>query len=298
MTLAEHTFPVHTLAFGPDGTTLTSAAFYTEGRETGVEVTVWDVGTGHPVAKRSAYPGAVLALAFAPGGQRLAAAQEEALVVWDVSPWHERRMEGTRSRTCALALSDDGCQLADADFANNVTLWEVASGRLRACCKGERVGFPVSLAFSPDGRTLASGSGDGTVRLWDTATGQERAVLRGHAAPIHAVAFSADGRTVASGDFHGAVKLWDVASGAEKTTLPMSEAAVPALAFAPDGRTLAVAVDRAVQVWDVGTGRLVSCLEGHQGKVKCLAYSPDGVRLASGSYDRTVRLWNAARYRP
>jgi WD40 repeat protein len=72
---------------------------------------------------------------------------------------------------------------------------------------------------------------------------------------------------------------------------------ITALAFAPDGRTLAVGVDRAVQLWDVAAGRLVARLEGHQGQVKCLAYAPDGMRLASGSSDRTVRLWDMARYR-
>ena len=42
-----------------------------------------------------------------------------------------------------------------------------------------------------------------------------------------------------------------------------------------------------------GVGWTVAA-QGHTGAVSSVAYSPDGTHLASGSDDRTVRVWQLA----
>ena len=45
---------------------------------------------------------------------------------------------------------------------------------------------------------------------------------------------------------------------------------------------------------DPTAGEIKSSLSGHSGWVCSVAWSPDGTKLASGSNDETVRIWEAA----
>jgi len=67
--------------------------------------------------------------------------------------------------------------------------------------------------------------------------------------------------------------------------------AVTSCAFSPDGKSFAVGLlSGDIEVYSTSNWEIIRTLNGHEGDVH-VVYSPDGNMLASGSRDKTVRIW-------
>jgi WD40 repeat protein len=141
-----------------------------------------------------------------------------------------------------------------------------------------------------DGR-LASASWDNTIRLWDVATGTEIVRLHGHQDGINALCVLADGR-LASGSNDNTIRLWDSTTGSEIAPWMVILARSMRCAHCPTGGSLQLR-----GTTQSGFGTLppdeTARLDGHTNSVEALCMLPDG-RLASGSCDNTIRLWDPA----
>src|SRR5262249_44367615 len=46
------------------------------------------------------------------------------------------------------------------------------------------------------------------------------------------------------------------------------------------------------RLWEISSGKELRTLRGHSQPISSLAFSPDGKRIATGSEDHTVKIWD------
>jgi RNA polymerase sigma factor (sigma-70 family) len=227
---------------------------------------------------------------------------------------------------CALAHDSSLLATCHPGKETVIRLWDLRTGKEVRSFKASSAGWIAELAFARDGKTLFA-AGHRTVGF-EVATGKEsfswrlkplpntsgggivvggRMLTEDDQVAWRALAVSPDGARVAciltAGGFAhekvaDRVALCDARTG--KFLRRWGDSGEPQpwrerLAFSPNGKLLASSDGAAVHVWEVATGKAVRTFRGHRGQIQALAFSANGRRLASGSSDSTVVLWDLRR---
>ena len=307
-----HQSAITALAFSPDGQTLASASNPNEEKT----IRLWDPVSKQQKAILTAHNAPVYTLAFSPDSRILISGEgyeRRTVRLWDVNSLQKKQtLPGHQGNVYSVAFSPDGQTLASGDGDGYVFLWDTASWEQKASIT--HTTDVQHIAFSPDGRTLAIAN-SAEVHLWDLVKGTPiRQLTKRLDAPL-SVAFSPDGHTLASGSRNGSVQLWNVPKQQLITALPAPPLLrygswgwhpwrVESVAFSPNGKVLATVGYEQIYLWErvpqqsrLQTSSAVlwcqkAILTGHTSYIYSIAFSPDGNLIASGSADRTVRLFD------
>ena len=269
-----------------------------QGDEIVKDYTKWELPKA---AKARLGKGGIRSMQFSPDGRQLAVGSTIGMWLYDVKTGKEITMFAGRCHS--LTFSPDGRFIASiGDFytSQKPRLWDVTTGR-RVELIDE---FPAAsaLRFSADSKTLYSLSiwGDSISQIdVETGTGSVKHIERRTegSRPIEYYALTHD--KFAVGGLTG-IELWDTTTGKMISTL-QGRTQFLTLALSPDGTRIASGHNSYLPghndnktpllLWNTDSKESIP-LDKHTGWVQALAFSSDGKKLASGSTDKMVLLWN------
>ena len=264
--LQGHRNEVRSIAFSPDGSSLVSGGGNPHSNDSQGFLKLWDVKSGDELRTFNETPETILALDFSPDGKQL--------------------------------VSAGGHPTTIASSTDQIKLWDVETGEHLKSFQAH-TGFVSSIKFSPDATRLASGAWDKKIVVWDIATGNTIHTLDGCGTNVQSVSWNPDGSRLASGgggaaagEFNGSVRIWDAVTGEESRTFRKKHGQIHSLDFHESNSQLLLAREFDAVLWDFENDKIIQSFEGHTKDVKVAKFSPDGSRIATGSFDQSVRIWD------
>ncbi|KAG9239719.1 nuclear migration protein-like protein nudF [Amylocarpus encephaloides] len=234
-------------------------------------------------------------------------------------------LEGHREPIECVAFHPVFSSLASGSEDNSIKIWDWELGEMEKTVKGH-TNSVLDLDYGgPRGGTLlASCSSDLTIKLWDpsdeyknirTLPGHDHSVSAVRFVPSGAAGAPSSGNLLVSASRDKTLRIWDVSTGYCVKTIREHAEWVKDVSPSYDGRwLLSVVVDQTARLWDASSGEHKQTFLGHEHVVECCVFAPpasyghlatlaglkkppplssSGEFMATGSRDKSVRIWDA-----
>jgi len=213
-----------------------------------------------------------------------------------------------------VAISGDGTRLVSVSDRGTLRLWRMPSGEPAGQARRQQ-GRPQALAVTRAGgprRRRVDGTSDaavpvenrrGNVVVLDAASGRVLTEIATQAVPF-SIAFTPDGTRLVCGlrvapaqtdAGIASTVIYDARTGGHVASLAVRHENGVTVAVSPDGTRLITAgsTDQTLRIWDAHRYELLLTIRVQPDRLRSLAVSPDGNRIAAGTWNGAVYVWDA-----
>lgn len=281
--------PVTAVRFSPDGQFLATSGYR--------EVLLWNPADGQLVRRISNLAERPHDIEFTADGKTLAVAAGTPGQMGEVKFFNVddgtliADLFTTDDEVFAVAFSPDGTRVAAAAADRSVRLFDVATRQQQKLIE-DHADWVMDVAWSPDGKKLATASRDKTSKVFDSTTGESQSTFNGHGQPVFGVGFLPDGNSVATSGRDNRIRVWAVGDAKQAREIGFG-GEVFRIRTMPDGMVFSGSADKTVRQHNLTNGQQVRQFGSHNDWVYSVDFHPGIKKVASGSHDGEVRIWNA-----
>jgi len=303
ITLTGHTNTITSLSFSPNGQFLVSG-------DAGGGLIIWNALTGAELGALS-QKGAIKHILITPNNQLVFVLSDQQMAAWD----SKTKKIVSQAKTPPTGFANGALHPVRPDllFAiggtdGRMDVWGT-TGMKHYTQRGHTNSLNA-ICFSPGGSHILTGGIDNTIRLWVTQGGKPESTLSQHIGPITGLdvrtlgtANGIESRRFVSSSMDGSVIAWKW-SLAQQTGISQiqpflrmkgHDGGVRCVAINPRFHDLAASGghDKTLIYWNLANTAepLFKRFQAHAAPISCIAYASDGFRVATGSEDRTIKIW-------
>ena len=282
-----HTEYVKSVAFSPDGSRLASGS--------DKMVRIWNTATGELEDELEGHTHSVESVVFSHNGRFIVSGSRDMTIrIWNTSTCETTHMlTGHEYWVMSVAISRDDKFVVSGSGDRTVRIWDTTTGELHRELKGHGRGVE-SVVVSPDCQHVASVSLIGELWIWTKDGVIEHKLKCPAYGTTFDLAFSNDScRILCNINRTEWTTTGHCLSPSDTDNEPGDAGHTWSVAYSPDYNEIIVygTKDGEVIMWNRDTN-LTHIVGGHGSGVRSVAFSPDGSRIASGSFDDTVRIWD------
>jgi WD40 repeat protein len=282
--------PITALAFRPDGQVLAVSGYH--------EITFWEPATGKFLSRLPTRSERIQSLAWNTDGSLLLYAGGtpsrlgEVVLVNESDRTVARVLHQGNDLTLAALFRPSGSHVAGAGTDRIFRVWETQTGKEIASVENH-ADWILGLAYTPDGTKLLSASRDRSVKVWDQEKQEPMVTFSKHTDAATGVAVSPDNTLAVSVGNDKILRIWKVDGSAEQVREVggHGETIQQVRWLAQKNILLTAGHDKRVVAWNPADGAVLRDYPGMTDVVYSLAVTSDESRLAVGSFDGRVRVY-------
>ncbi|MEH2259485.1 nSTAND1 domain-containing NTPase [Nostoc sp.] len=282
--LEGHSDTVTSVSFSPDGKMVAS------GSADGM-VIIWN-RNGRKIKDFKAHEKKITRLCFSPNSQNiLTASEDKTFKLWRLENKEITTFKGHEDEITSFSFSPDGQKVISGSKDKTLRLWNLDGQEIKIFT-GHKQSIS-SVSFSPDEKIIASASEeDKMIKLWSMDGKAFKTLNRAG----DRVNFSPDGQTIVIQN-NGDIILRRLDGFFLKSFVFPLAVNSESLVFSRNGQTIYKAdlsqETLSASILKIDTKNTVNFnFTGHRNTVTSVSFSPDIKMLASGSEDKTVKLWS------